>query len=153
MARVTLTDASRITGAARSTLYRAISEGRLTREPDGTVDTAELLRAGFTLQPATSDESLQGEATRHDATSMTPTEEATAILYLERLVATLERELGAAKTREAQLLEREAELLALLRAQQEAQQHLLGEGPVRKGIVSRVIAAFRKLPASGTTQP
>lgn len=84
---------------------------------------------------------------------MTPTEEATAILYLERLVATLERELGAAKTREAQLLEREAELLALLRAQQEAQQHLLGEGPMRKGIVSRVIAAFRKLPASGTTQP
>ena len=153
MARVTLTEASRITGAARSTLYRAIAEGRLTREPDGTVDTSELLRAGFALQQATSDEALQGEATRHDATSMLHAEDAPAILYLERLVATLERELAAAKTREAQLLEREAELLALLRAHQEAQQRLLGEGPVRKGIVSRMIASFRKLPASGPTEP
>jgi hypothetical protein len=55
MARITLTEASRITGAARSTLYRAIHEGRLTREPDGTVDTVELLRAGFALQRTTSD--------------------------------------------------------------------------------------------------
>jgi hypothetical protein len=99
MARVTLTEASRITGAARSTLYRAIAEGRLTREPDGTVDTAELLRAGFTLQYETSSETLQADSPLHDATASLQAEDATAIAYLERLVATLERELDAARTR------------------------------------------------------
>jgi hypothetical protein len=153
MARLTLTEASRITGAARSTLYRAIQEGRLTREPDGTIDTVELLRAGFALQPATSEGALQGDATIHNATPPIQEEDAPAILYLERLVATLERELEAAKTRETQLLEREAELLALVRAQQEAQQRLLGEGRLRKSFVTRMIASLRRLPPSGTTQP
>jgi hypothetical protein len=153
MARMTLTEASRITGAARSTLYRAIEEGRLTREPDGTVDTAELLRAGFALQHATSDTTLHDDATIHDATPGTYGEDASAILYLERLVATLERELEAAKTREAQLLEREAELLALLRAQQETQQRLLEQGRPPQGFLARMVASWRRPPSSGTTQP
>lgn len=85
MARITLTEASRITGAARSTLYRAIHEGRLTREPDGTVDTAELLRAGFALQRATSETTLHNDATRHDATSDSSGEDTPALLYLDRL--------------------------------------------------------------------
>jgi hypothetical protein len=152
MARLTLTEASRITGAARSTLYRAIAEGRLTREPDGTIDTVELLRAGFALQHATSEEALQDDATIHDATPPIQGEDAPAILYLERLVATLERELEAAKTREAQLLEREAELLALVRAHQQAQQRLLGEGQVRKSFVARMFASLRRRPPSGSTQ-
>ena len=138
---MTLTEASRVTGAARSTLYRAIAEGRLTREPDGTVDTAELLRAGFVLQHATSDTTSHDDATIHDAT---PGEDAPAILYLERLVAALERELDAAKTREAQLLEREAALLALVRAQQEAQQRLLEQGRAPRGIWARMVASWRK---------
>ena len=76
MARVTLTEASRITGAARSTLYRAVAEGRLTREPDGTVDTAELLRAGFALQHETSQEALQPDSALHDATPPIQAEDA-----------------------------------------------------------------------------
>jgi hypothetical protein len=28
-------------GVARSTLYRAIKDGRLTRDPDGTIDTSK----------------------------------------------------------------------------------------------------------------
>ena len=153
MARITLTEASRITGAARSTLYRAIQEGRLTREPDGTVDTAELLRAGFTLQHTTSETALHDEATIHHATDEMYREDASAILYLERLVTTLERELEAAKTREAQLLEREVALLALLRAQQEMQQRLLEPGRPPQGFVARLIASWRRPSSLGTTQP
>jgi len=144
MARITLTEASRVTGAARSTLYRAIQEGRLTREPDGTVDTAELLRAGFAFQHATSDTTSHDDVTIHDATPGTHGEDAPAILYLERLVATLERELDAAKTREAQLLEREAALLALVRAQQEAQQRVLEQGPPPQGFWARMVASWRR---------
>jgi len=62
---------------------------------------------------------------RHDATPGTGGKDAPALLYLERLVATLERELEAAKARKATLLEREAELLALVRTQQETHQRLV----------------------------
>jgi hypothetical protein len=64
----------------------------------------------------------------HDPTSSPGGEDAPTLLYLERLVATLERELEAAKAREATLLEREAELLTLLRPQQETHQRLLEQG-------------------------
>jgi hypothetical protein len=50
MAKLTIAVASRVAGVARSTLYRAIQTGRLSADPDGRVDTAELLRAGYTLQ-------------------------------------------------------------------------------------------------------
>ena len=80
-------------------------------------------------------------------------EDAPAILYLERLVATLERELVAAKAREATLLEREAELLTLLRAQQETHQRLLEQGRPPQGFLARMVAPWRRAPSSGTSQP
>ena len=50
MAKLTVSDAARVAGVARSTLHRAIRAGRLSVDPDGHIDTAELLRAGYTLQ-------------------------------------------------------------------------------------------------------
>src|SRR4029450_8719732 len=50
MAKLSITDATHVAGVARSTLYRAIQTGRLSADPDGRLDTAELLRAGYTLQ-------------------------------------------------------------------------------------------------------
>jgi len=44
--------AARVTSTSRQTIYRALEAGRLTWEPDGTIETAELLRAGFSLQAA-----------------------------------------------------------------------------------------------------
>lgn len=121
MARLTFTEASRVTRTARSTLYRAVQEGRLTREPNGTIDTAELLRAGFTLHTETSATPVHGDSPLRDATSSSEEKDTVALRSLERLVATLERELEAAKAREA-------ELLAILRSQQETHQRLLEQG-------------------------
>src|SRR5712691_6459107 len=45
MAKLTISDAARVAGVARSTLHRAIRAGRLSVDPDGHIDTAELLRA------------------------------------------------------------------------------------------------------------
>jgi hypothetical protein len=56
-----------------------------------------LLRAGFALQRTTSETALHDDATRHDATSDPGGEDAPTLLYLERLVTTLERALEAAK--------------------------------------------------------
>ena len=50
MAKLTISDAARVAGVARSTLHRAIHAGRLSVDADGRLDTAELLRAGYTLQ-------------------------------------------------------------------------------------------------------
>jgi hypothetical protein len=52
MARLRITEAAKVAGVSRVTLFRYVKGGKLTRHPDGTVDTAELQRAGFTLQQA-----------------------------------------------------------------------------------------------------
>jgi len=63
VALLSISDAARVAGVARSTLHRAIKAGRLSLAPDGRVDTAELLRAGYTLQGVTQQQrpvALQG---------------------------------------------------------------------------------------------
>jgi len=116
MAKLTISEAARVAGVARSTLQRAIQTGRLSLLPDHTVDTAELLRAGYTL---------------HAAASTAPHE----LTLLQREVALLERErdllraaLDTAAAREQVALEREARLLHLLE-QAQAQSHRLLEAP------------------------
>lgn len=52
MAKLTISDAARACRVARSTLQRAISAGRLSLDAAHQVDTAELLRAGYTLHAA-----------------------------------------------------------------------------------------------------
>jgi hypothetical protein len=104
MARLTIAEAARVAGVARSTLYRAIRDGRLSRDPDGVIDTSELLRAGFTLQNATPHATLYDDSALHDATRDMNAIPAPSLLHLERLIATLERELDAARAREAELL-------------------------------------------------
>ena len=52
MATLTIAEAARCCRVARSTLQRAIQAGRLSLTQDHRVDTAELLRAGYTLHAA-----------------------------------------------------------------------------------------------------
>jgi hypothetical protein len=49
-ARVTLTEAARLTGASRNRLYRALEANRLTRSEDGLISLEELVAAGFELK-------------------------------------------------------------------------------------------------------
>src|SRR5215468_7867022 len=120
MAKLSISDAARVAGVARSTLHRAIKAGRLSADPDGLLDTAELLRAGYTLHVATQ----QGDAPPlHDATprnrsthhSPFPAEpQALQAVQQERDLLRLERDLlcqqpEAAQMREQAALERERE--------------------------------------------
>jgi hypothetical protein len=112
MAKLTISDAAHVAGVSRSTLHRAIKHGRISLDPDGRLDTAELLRAGYMLQQA-----LRQPRTRmtQDATPKrrngsqdrkTPADHELAALEREREV--LQRELDA--TRELMRQEREAAL-------------------------------------------
>ena len=65
MATLTITDAARVTGVSRTLLYRYIKSDKLSRTPEGLIDTVELLRAGLRLQ--TSDVTIP-VAPLHDVT-------------------------------------------------------------------------------------
>ena len=112
MAKLTISDAARVAGVSRSTLHRAIKQGRISLDPDGRLDTAELLRAGYMLQQAlrqprtrmTQDETPKRRNGSHDRE--TPADHELAAL--ERECEVLQRELDA--TRELMRQEREAAL-------------------------------------------
>jgi hypothetical protein len=118
MAKLTISDAARVAGVARSTLHRAINNGRLSVDPDGHVDTAELLRAGYTLQRSTHQaqpEALQVATPRisdaqqssisAETVQMTALQRERDLLQMERDL--LHRELEAAQQREQAALARE----------------------------------------------
>lgn len=106
MARVRITDAARVAGLSRVTLHRYSKVGKLSRSPDGTIDTAELLRIGLVLQL---DTVLQSETLQRDVTppaiSPVPSPD---LATLQQLITVLQRELDAAHTREEAAREREA---------------------------------------------
>jgi hypothetical protein len=135
MAKLTISDAARTCRVARSTLPRAINAGRLSLDADHRVDTAELLRAGYTLQAARQEQpaaSLRDTAERANGTRQgdaAPLHH--ELTLLQREFALLERErdllrtaLDAAAAREQVALEREARLLHLLE-QAQTQSHRL----------------------------
>ena len=112
MAKLTVSDAARVTGVSRMLLYRYIKAGKVSRTPDGLIDTAELLRAGLMLQTSdvTTPVTPLHDVTPASVTHVTPvtmpvTEAVTAPVTvpvstetrtLERLVDVLQRELDAA---------------------------------------------------------
>jgi hypothetical protein len=127
VAQLTVSDAARVTGVSRMLLYRYIKTGKLSRTPDGYIDTTELLRARLLLQ--TSDVTtpvtpLQG-VTPPAVTPVTPPVTAD-VTTLERLVTHLEQQLADARIREQTALAREAaaqeERARLLQMLQDAHQ-------------------------------
>lgn len=134
MAKLTISDAARVTGVSRMLLYRYIKAGKLSRTPDGLIDTAELLRAGLMLQTSdvTTPVTMLHDVTTTSVTPETPvtmpvTEAVTPPVApavsaetrtLERLIEVLQHELDAAR-------ERETLLLQMLSQMQQQNQRLL----------------------------
>ena len=69
MAKLSKVDAAKAAGMSRQTLYTYIKDGRLSVDADGLIDTAELLRAGFTLHPGHEIGRQALDTTGHDWTS------------------------------------------------------------------------------------
>ena len=126
MALLTISEAARVAGVSRVTLHRYIKAGKLSRNSDGTIDTAELLRAGFVLHHATPVYAPPVSPLIPPATSAeTPPVTAPDPATLQQLITLLQRELEAAHAREEAARERETQLLQMLAQMQHQNQRLL----------------------------
>jgi hypothetical protein len=106
MAKLSKIETAKCINVSRATLYRYIREGRITVDPDGTIDTAELLRAGFHLH-------TNGVSMTHAETDT----EAENIRLTERLMAA-ERERDRLVQQLHDATQEKARLLDLLTSQQ-----------------------------------
>ena len=147
MAKLTISDAARACRVARSTLQRAVQAGRLSLDADHRIETAELLRAGYTLHAARQDHdrrtqhaALQDAAERSSSTRQDAAGQGQGdAALLQHTLAALEREnallraaldAAAAREHEAQVnaqaaREREALLLRMVEQMQHRYDRLL----------------------------
>ena len=162
MAKLTISDAARATGVARSTLHRAIRQGRLSVDADGRVDTAELLRAGYTLQRSAQQEkpgALQDATPRsteaQHSRAPAPTREITALEQERDLIRMerdlLRRELQAAEAREQAALAREQEARDERQAAREREALLLHMVEQMQQRYDRLLEAPRVIPPTAVS--
>jgi hypothetical protein len=123
MALLTVVDAVRLTGVSRAQLYRYLKAGRISRTPEGFLDTAELLRAGLMLQMR--DETVPVSMTHEETPAVSSDVSAVSLPALERLIDVLQRELDTARLLLREAHERETLLLQMLSQVQQQNQRLL----------------------------
>src|SRR5262249_45024141 len=102
MAKLSKVDAAKAAGVSRQTLYTYLKDGRLSADADGLIDTAELLRAGFTLHTG-------HEMGRQDVKPVGQplTSRLDTLDVYQDMIAMLKQQLGEAQAREQAALERE----------------------------------------------
>ena len=129
-----VSEAARVAGVARSTLHRAIKAGRLSQQPDGKIDAAELHRV-YPLRSAS------GDATTHAATQTRQgaTVNATHEQRLEQRALELERERDRLRQELDETKERERRLLGVV----ESQQRVLEAGRNHRGVRDRMRSWWR----------
>ena len=111
MAKLSKAGAARCIGVTRATLYRYIKQGRISVDPEGTIDTAELLRAGFELYT----DGVSGDVSAiHDETP----DETVEVARLTERISAVEREQDLLRQELADAKQEKAKLLDLLSSQQ-----------------------------------
>ncbi|WP_221901713.1 hypothetical protein [Bathymodiolus platifrons methanotrophic gill symbiont] len=129
MALVTMTEASRLIGKSKQTLYRHVSSGRVSRNSDGFLDTAELIR-------------VYGELKQNTTSKVTKTSvpvaqvERSHIEWLEKQVDGLRDDIKQVRD---DSLAREIRLMALLEHKIDTtQSETSSDKPVIRGLFSKL---------------
>ncbi|GFO76932.1 hypothetical protein BPLS_P5040 [Bathymodiolus platifrons methanotrophic gill symbiont] len=129
MALVTMTEASRLIGKSKQTLYRHVSSGRVSRNSDGFLDTAELIR-------------VYGELKQNTTSKVTKTSvpvvqvERSHIEWLEKQVDGLRDDIKQVRD---DSLAREIRLMALLEHKIDTtQSETSSDEPVIRGLFSKL---------------
>ncbi|WP_221901089.1 hypothetical protein [Bathymodiolus platifrons methanotrophic gill symbiont] len=129
MVLVTMTEASRLIGKSKQTLYRHVSSGRVSRNSDGFLDTAELIR-------------VYGELKQNTTSKVTKTSvpvvqvERSHIEWLEKQVDGLRDDIKQVRD---DSLAREIRLMALLEHKIDTtQSETSSDEPVIRGLFSKL---------------
>ena len=117
MALLTIVDAVRLTGVSRIQLYCYLKAGRISRTPEGCLDTAELLRAGLMLRLP--DETPTVSVRHEETPSVSSDVSVVSLTMQERLIEILQRELDAARLLLREAHERETQLIQMLSQMQQ----------------------------------
>jgi len=116
MTFVTISEAAKLADKSTQTIYRHIKSGKLSRESNGTIQTAELIRVYGELKP------IENHAPT-PSYNIIQHNEIDVITLLKQQIDKLESDLQALKSesleRERQGIEREKRLMALLENKQE----------------------------------
>jgi len=134
MSKHTKVDAARLINVSRATLYNYIKQGRISTDPDGKIDTAELLRAGFDLHPLkqSDDDTNRQGLTVDNVLNQNPQVMSKRVQFLEDELSTLRQQLADAQFENQKLTEDTAtertRLLDMLEREQKNQQLLLEAG-------------------------
>ena len=111
MAKLSKAGAARCIGVTRATLYRYINQGRISVDPEGTIDTSELLRAGFELYT----DGVSGDVSDiHDETVA----ETVELARLTERISAVERERDLLRQELMDAKQEKAQLIDLLKSQQ-----------------------------------
>ncbi|GFO76497.1 hypothetical protein BPLS_P4311 [Bathymodiolus platifrons methanotrophic gill symbiont] len=129
MALVTMTEASRLIGKSKQTLYRHVSSGRVSRNSDGFLDTAELIRVYGDLK--------QNTTSKVTKTSVPVVQvERSHIEWLEKQVDGLRDDIKQVRD---DSLAREIRLMALLEHKIDTtQSETSSDKPVIRGLFSKL---------------
>ncbi len=135
MVKLSKTESAKRIGVSRATLYSYIKKGRISTDPDGTIDTAELLRAGFTLRPIDSDQTRPNGKNHTDLDVLNPEPQVMSkrVESLEAELSTLRQQLADAQFQNKKLTDdttaERARLLDLLEHEQQNQRLLIEASP------------------------
>jgi hypothetical protein len=158
MAKVNKTEAAKLIGVVRQTLYDYIKQGRISVDPDGHIDTSELIRAGFQLRLP---DSPRDVGNGHDTTEITTGTDtqpgaqnhkvpiSKVIELYEQRIGSLERDIADARSREEEAVAREQRLLSIIE-QEQKQRQLYLPAPAEKrpgGLLSGVFSRKGSPPA------
>jgi hypothetical protein len=131
MSKHNKTEAAKLIGVVRKTIYDYIKQGRLSVDADGLIDTSELIRAGFQLRLPDSPQDVgNGQATTEKTTG-TDTQPGVqdhqvhiskVVELYEQRIDSLEREITDARRREEEAGAREQRLLSILEQEQKQRQ-------------------------------
>ena len=142
---LTITEAAEAAGVARSTLYRAIESGEITRRPDKRIDVADLIRVyGELRMPEAEGQGGEGagEPTADGAAAVpgTPTASPELVSWLQSIV---DQQQATIARKDAELERRAAEL-------REAEERAANE---RRGLLAQLDRTVALLPAPVEPDP
>jgi hypothetical protein len=117
MSIVTVTKAIKLTGKSHATIYRHIKSGKLSKSPDGGIDTSELIRVYGDFQPMTSSEDKKEtpKSIKLNVNEIYQQEKSdTEIQHLKEQLETLRSQLSKTESQLERSQEKEDKLLQLI---------------------------------------